>query len=185
MADKQALITQEEIGTKTRQVRLREFQANLAERLRLATTTPQVRSRLGVLIGHQRYLLMLDDAGEIAPVPEMAVVPMTQPWFKGLFTLRGNLLTTIDLAHFMNGEPTPLDKNSRVMAFNERLQFNASILVTRMLGLRSLELLRLVDAAPAPQSWLGPTYEDADGNQWTELSLTKLMRDERFLAVAR
>jgi twitching motility protein PilI len=169
----------------TRQVRLREFQANLAERLRAASTAPQGRSRLGVLIGAQRYLLALDEAGEIAPVPEPAAVPMTQPWFKGLFTLRGNLLTMVDLAHFMGGDPTPLDKNSRVMAFNERLQFNASVLVTRMLGLRSLEKLQPVAAAPAPQPWLGGVYEDTDGNQWTELNLSALMRDEHFLAVAR
>ncbi|RCS58526.1 chemotaxis protein CheW [Parvibium lacunae] len=167
-----------------RQTRLREFQANLAERLRVAATTPQVNSRLGVLIGAQRYLLDLSESGEISSVPEPTPVPMTQPWFKGLFSARGSLYTMIDLAHFMGGDPTPLDKNSRVLALNDRLQCNAAILVTRMLGLRSVEKLTAITVAPAELPWLGNVYEDGDGNQWTELLLQQLIHDERFLAVA-
>ncbi|MGZ5780707.1 MAG: chemotaxis protein CheW, partial [Burkholderiaceae bacterium] len=74
-----------------RRTRLREFQANLVERMQAARSGADTRaSQLGVMIGQTRWLLNLQEAGEIVSVGTITKVPLTQDWFLGLTNVRGN-----------------------------------------------------------------------------------------------
>ncbi len=169
-----------------KQTRLREFQANLAERLRIAAATAQdSSSKLGVRIGERRWLIDLAEAGEILSVPELARVPLTVEWYRGLANVRGNLLSVVDLQQFTGLAATPLDKDSRLLAFNVRLQFNGAILVSRMMGLRNVQQMDLQEAALPNLAWVGQSYQDNEGEFWTELRLGELIVDEGFLRVGR
>lgn len=175
-----------------RRERLREFQAELAERLRRAQTAPLVSNRLGIQIGHRRLLVDLADAGEILAVPEITPVPLTRSWYRGLANVRGNLLSVIDLSLFAGGPATILDKDSRVLAIATDLKFATGILVSRMLGLRSAADLTPItgddvgDAGPDLFSpWQRAHLVDAQRGRWHELDLDALVRDERFIQVAR
>src|SRR5437773_5240649 len=74
-----------------KQISLREFQQGLAQRLREAQTEAEPTSRLGVLAGSTNWLLKLDDAGEMLPLPEFSGVPLTKTWYLGLANIRGVL----------------------------------------------------------------------------------------------
>src|SRR5262249_41629797 len=89
-----------------RQISLREFQQALAQRLREAQTEAEPTSRLGVQAGSGNWLLKLDDAGEMLPLPEISGVPLTRPWYLGLANIRGVLASVVDFAAFAGGEPT-------------------------------------------------------------------------------
>lgn len=145
--------------------------------------------RLGVLIGERRWLIDLADAGEIAPLPDITPVPLTRDWFLGLVNLRGALHTVVDLARFAGGTPTALDKDSRLLALGARLQFNATIVVSRMQGLRSTAGMRVrpgdAQAAAGRPAWQGTVWLDDAGATWQELSLARLVQDERLLQLAR
>ena len=162
------------------------------------------RARLGLAIGEQHWLVDLSQAGEIVPVPETIVaVPLTRDWLLGLVNLRGALHTVIDLQRFAGLGRTQPGKDARLLAFGGRLNFNAAILVTRMLGLRDLGAMQRVpdapeqaadeagrsDAArpadPVRPSWIGPTRIDADGRRWRELDLARLASSRDFLLVGR
>ena len=180
----------------TRRERLREFQTALSERLRRAQNTPLASNRLGLQIGTKRVLVDLADAGEILAVPDVTPVPLTKAWYRGLANVRGNLLGIVDLSLFAGGSATPLDKDSRVLAFSSELHFSSGILVSRMLGLRSA-----ADLTPAPASesetaviasgadlfapWVRARLVDAQGTLWDELDLAALTADERFLQIGR
>lgn len=168
---------------------LREFQARLNERLRSASTAgADVGARLGLAIGEQRWLVDLAEAGEIVPVPSaIAPVPNTRDWFRGLVSLRGTLFAVSDLARFAGGAPTPLGKESRLLAVAARLEFNAALLVTRMLGLHNLATMTAAPVQPErpDEPWRGREWLDAEGRRWCELSLAALVGDERFLLVNR
>jgi twitching motility protein PilI len=166
-------------------VALRDFQARLAERLRAAQTTPSQSAKLGLQIGTERYLVDLADAGEIVPIPEITVVPLTKSWFRGVVNLRGNLFAVTDLQLFAGAAPTALDKESRVLSFGTRLSFNAAILVTRMLGLRNSRTMRVQESVASDAPWAGTRFIDDAGSSWRELRLDRLARDERFLLVGR
>ncbi len=157
-----------------RRTRLRQYQVQLLERMQAArANTGASVNQLGVLIGSERYLLDLTQAGEIVPVAALTVVPLTQPWYLGLSNIRGNLVGVIDLARYLGLGETAIGPDSRVVTFAGGLGFNCGLLVARVYGLRHAGGM-----APA-----GEYLRDADGNDWTALDLAALVADERFLHV--
>src|SRR5713101_5991401 len=87
-----------------KQISLREFQHGLAQRLREAQAETEPTSRLGVQAGSRNWLLKLDDAGEMLPLPEISGVPLTKAWYLGLANIRGVLASVVDgrLLHELN-----------------------------------------------------------------------------------
>lgn len=172
-------------NTLTRRSRLREFQAQLLERMQAVRTGGAPGSSLlGVLIGQTRWLLDLRQAGEIVSVGTITPVPLTQPWYLGLTSIRGNLVGVVDFARFQGAAPLAIDKDSRIVAFSPALSFNSGLLVSRVLGLRSIQDMQPADhdGAVVPE-WSPRTFLDRDGNGWAELDLSKMMQDPRFLQI--
>src|SRR3954447_26348291 len=87
--------------TAGRRTRLREFQAQLVDRMQAARSGVDTRvNQLGVMIGQSRWLLNLQEAGEIVPASSITPVPLTRDWFLGLANIRGNLISVIDFGRF-------------------------------------------------------------------------------------
>ena len=152
---------------------------SLPKREPAVDTSSQVdtAARLGLMIGDQRWLVDLSEAGEIVPVPDtIAPVPLTRDWLLGLVNLRGALYTVIDLQCYAQLGRTEVSKESRLLALAARLEFNAAILVTRMLGLRNVASMRIEEAGaqPSPEEggfgpagrpdWANPVNGPPNGN---------------------
>ncbi|WP_293779479.1 chemotaxis protein CheW [uncultured Oxalicibacterium sp.] len=168
-----------------RRTRLREFQAQLVERMQTARDSDAMQAnRLGVIIGGTRWLLDLQSAGEIVSAEGITSVPLTQPWYLGLINLRGNLLGIVDLARFQGGERTVLDKDSRIVALSPALGFNCGLLVSRVLGLRHVDEMR-VHQADETLIWASTQYVDHEAHVWHELDLHKLVQQPEFLNISR
>lgn len=168
-----------------RRTRLREFQAQLVERMQTARNEGAHANLLGVMLGDSRWLLDLQSAGEIVPVGTITQVPLTQPWFLGLTNIRGNLISVIDFSRFEGRAPTEVDKDSRILAFGSALSFNSGLLVSRVLGLRNVDDMQLHDAGDDGEkpAWAGRRYMDRDSQVWTELDLSSVIQHPRFLQV--
>ncbi len=157
-----------------RRTRLRQYQVQLLERMQAARSNTGARiNQLGVMIGGERFLLDLTQAGEIVPVAPVTEVPLTQPWYLGLANIRGNLVGVIDLARYLGQADTATGADSRIVTFAAGLGFNCGLLVARVYGLRH--------AGEMEQA--GDRLRDAEGNQWTPLDLAALVHDPRFLHV--
>ena len=169
-----------------RRARLRDFQTHLVDRMHAVRSGADVHvNRLAVVIGGKRFLLDLTQAGEITTVGAITRVPLTADWFLGLSNLRGNLISVVDLARFQGQEPTAVDKECRVVAFAPALGFNCGLLVSRVLGLRNIDGMALKNPAPAADNppWLARHYADHEAQGWTELDLSLITQDSRFLHV--
>jgi twitching motility protein PilI len=168
-----------------RRTRLREFQSQLLERMQAARSGSDTGiSRLGVMIGETRWLLDLQQAGEIVSVGTITPVPLTQDWYLGLSNIRGNLTSVIDLARFQGFDPSVIDKESRIVAFASGLSFNSALLVSRVMGLRNVSEMQLrADGAVAAAPWSAQQYVDAESQVWTQLDLSLIVQDPRFLHV--
>ena len=169
---------------------LRQFQARLSERLRQADVAPRV-ARLGLLIGGQRWLVDLAEAGEIVPLPAaITPVPMTRPWFRGLVNLRGNLYGVTDLQRFLGESPTPVSRDARLLAFGAALQINAALIVSRMLGLHDADDWPVaITPVPLTAPWFrglvnlrGVLFGVSDLDRFAGGEATPLSRDSRLLA---
>lgn len=157
-----------------RRTRLRDYQAQLLERMQAARSGAGARAqRLGVAAGPARYLLELTEAGEIVPLAPVTRVPRTQAWYLGLANVRGNLVGVIDLARYFGSGETAAGPDARLVTFAPRLGFNCALLVSRVHGLRQAAGMAADGAQPREQ----------DANEWTPLALAELVREERFLHI--
>lgn len=168
-----------------RRTRLREFQTQLVERMQAASSGAVAQAnQLAVMIGQTRWLLNLHEAGEIVAVGAITKVPLTKDWFLGMANVRGNLISVIDLARFCGMPATPIDKDSRIIAFSPALSFNSGLLVSRIMGLRNASDMQLepkTEEAAAP--WGAQRYVDKESQVWTGLNLSLIVQDQQFLHV--
>lgn len=169
----------------SRRTRLRDFQTQLVERMQAVSSGAQVQAgQLGVMIGQTHWLLNLQEAGEIVSVGTITNVPLTQDWFLGVTSIRGNLVSVIDLARFQGLAPTPRHKESRVVVFAPTLSFNCGLLVSRVMGLRNVTDMEPQDGADTDNApWAVRRHLDRESRLWTELDLSLIVQDSRFLQI--
>jgi len=160
-----------------RRTRLRLYQEQLLEKMQAAKTGAGASAgQLGLSIGAARYLVDLLEVGEIVAPAPLTAIPLTQPWYLGLANVRGSLLGVIDLARYLGEDAAPEGATTpRLVVFAPHLGFNCALLASHVHGLRQA----------AAMERAGDALRDADGNAWTPLSLAALVREERFLQVAR
>jgi len=164
-----------------RRTRLRLYQEQLLERMQAAKNGAGASvAQLGLAIGAARYLVDLAEVGEIvAPVP-VTPVPLTRPWYLGLANVRGSLLGVIDLARYLDdghvaATPAAAGSTPRLLVFAPALGLNCALLASSVYGLRHAGTMTRD----------GEALRDLEGNTWMPLSLAALVREERFLHIAR
>ena len=168
-----------------RRQRLRDFQSQLLQRVQVARSNEALSpNQLGVMIGQSRYLLNLRDAGEIVSLGQISEVPLTRDWYLGLLNIRGNLIGVIDIERFQGQAKIDMDADCRLVAFSARLSFNAGLLVSKVLGLRNVEQMKLQENADHQQApWRQRCYVDEHAQPWFELDLSQLIQDHDFLHI--
>lgn len=166
-----------------RRTGLREFQLSVAERLRTAATRATLSSKLGFQVGSANWFVALHQVSEVIPTPASVPVPLTQPWFRGVANVRGNLYSIVDFSAFQGGEPTPPGTERRVILVSDKLVAGAGLLVSRMLGLRNPEHFTAAERPAEANPWVGAVFKDASGATWQELDLARLAKERRFLEV--
>jgi twitching motility protein PilI len=165
-----------------KQLSLRDFQQGLAQRLREAQTEAEPTSRLGVQAGSRHWLLKLDDAGEMLPLPEISSVPLTKPWYMGLANIRGVLSSVVDFSAFMGGEQTVRTPDCRLLLIADRFHSFSGLLIGRMLGLKNVQTMQPAEEG-TDRAWIDAAYRDEDGRVWQELNVGALVSHDDFLHV--
>ena len=168
------------MSRQTSRTSLREFQQGLVRRLTEAQSSDAPLARLGVQVGSELWLVKLEEAGEVIPLPTIANVPLAQPWYRGLANIRGNLYSVVDLAAFQGGELTVQTTDARLLLVGERFGMNGALLVNRMLGLRSLQQFQVREDG-RERAWESARYVDGEGREWRELSMAALVYHPEFL----
>lgn len=163
-------------------LKLREFQEYLATRLNSAARGEISSALLGLQSGSDRWLLRLDEAGEVIPMPPLFPVPLTLPWFAGMTNIRGNLYSVIDFAAFRGEEPTPRTAHARLVLVGAKYGVNSAILVHRTLGLRPADVFQATEPEAAP-AWVAGALRDAEGKRWFRLDVPALLADQKFMQV--
>jgi twitching motility protein PilI len=172
-----------DIGAK-QLVKLREFSTQLAQRLKDAPGLPSEPTRLAVRAGSENFLVDMGTAGEIVPLPNIAPVPWTKPWYRGLANVRGRLVGVVDLLQLTGREPLGADEAQQLLVFGEALSVNAAILITRAFGIRNVkDLTALPPNGADAAAWEKTRYRDADGVAFIELDLRELARSSAFASI--
>jgi twitching motility protein PilI len=166
-----------------RKTSLREFQQNVAQRLRDLSSRKTVASKLGFQVGSENWFVNLADVSEVIPVPVFVGVPLTHDWFRGVSNVRGKLYSTVDFSAFQGDEVTGPGIERRVILINEKLIEGSGFLVTRMLGLRNPELFSPESPDERSRPWIKARFRDPNNLLWHELDLPVLAQEARFMEV--
>jgi len=127
------------------------------------------RGYLGLRIAEHDCLVDLKTAGELIAAPvSLTPVPLARPWLLGLFSLRGQLFTLVDLACYRGWSTPASRKSARALAFSPSLQCSVAILVDEVHGLHD----------PA-------TAADEAARCWETLDLADLVREPGFATASR
>jgi len=92
-------------------------------------------SGIAFRLGHNKLLAPMDDVIEILDLPELSIVPLTQPWVRGIANVRGSLLPVIDLNCYLGNEMPRVTNKTRVLV----VDFNgicSGLVVDEVLGLK-------------------------------------------------
>jgi twitching motility protein PilI len=167
-----------------KRISLRDFQADLSERLSSARRGQSAQALLGIISGRDHCLLELSDSGEVLPLPTLTTVPLTKSWFAGMANVRGALYSVVDFSSFRGGEATPHNHDARLLLIGARHGTNSALLVNKTLGLRSIAQLQEQALPENSPVWAAGRYVDNTGQAWTRLRIKALLEDHDFLNVA-
>lgn len=162
-----------------RRVSLREFQESLARRL-AESREGEHRTLLGLQTPSDNWLVDLADTGEVLPVPPVADVPLTRPWYRGLVNVRGSLCGVIDFSLFHAGEAIATGGSARILLLGARHGSGTALLFSRTTGLRSPEEFSPENETDA-RPWVDSVLSDVQGNRWLKLNVAALARNPAFL----
>lgn len=163
---------------------LLEFQAQLAERLR-ATDRSETASKLGLGVGGQTWLTELSEIVEVVSEARIVPVPWAKAWFLGLANVRGVIYGCTDLAGFMGVDTTGERSGGRLLIVHPRYGVNAALHVESTLGLHNTAQMQQQACPAAAPPWIKAIWRDAEGRNWAELDVGKLVTDARFLDAGR
>jgi len=160
---------------------LRDFQAQLAEKLKAAQAATGPSSKLGFIAGGRNWLVSLEQINEVVTVLELIAVPWAQPWFAGVASVRGALYGCTDLGAFLNLSEALPQGEAHLLLAHPRFGVNAALRIERTLGLRAVEGLMPEPAPEAASPWIASHWRDMNDQVWAELNVEKLVAAPAFL----
>ena len=106
-----------------KELALRDYQRDLLARTQSAQQSSSVsQKRLAFSAGGYRWLIQMEDAIEIMPMPPVVPVPGTYDWFRGLMNYRGRLVSVIDFNRLLAGPEASKNKDDRLIILSDRLR---------------------------------------------------------------
>ncbi len=136
--------------------------------------------------GEFTLLSPLAEVSEIAPCPQISLLPGVKPWVRGVANVRGSLITVIDLAAYLGLRPPQVHQNCRVLVINQP-GLMAGVLVDEVHGLRHFDFADRIEQLQIEETALTPYIKGGfpeQGQQRLVLSLFDLAETQEFLNIA-
>lgn len=138
-------------------------------------------------VGELRLVTELTSVNDVLDCPVVTPVPGTQPWFRGVCNVRGNIYSVADLGVYLNVALPLAPKEGRLLVVNHS-DLGCCLLVSKIFGLRHfIEEQQSQDIAVLDRA-IQPYVTQAflqDDELWGVLDLNLLVTDERFLNIER
>lgn len=138
-------------------------------------------------LGEDYLITPLDQIREVLPYGgQLAKIPGSKPWIKGLANIRGLLLPIIDLSGCLANKAVVIKRNTRMLIINQA-GIIAGLLVDEVLGIKYFpEHLRNLDT-PAKEAWMAPFINgifETDDAKWIVFDMRVLVKTDSFLNAA-
>ena len=133
-------------------------------------------------LGPHRLTVGITEVDEILPLPQATPVPGSRDWLLGMASVRGNLVTIVDLGWFLYGSRTPITARTRLVLTRLQGRF-LGLIVDEVFGQRHFSIPDMVEEAPEDDALKGlvdqvfPQGEE----RWGRFRVNQLMTDPAFL----
>lgn len=142
-------------------------------------------SGVGFRIGGQHFVSSMREVSELLKYPQLAPVPRTRHWLRGVANVRGTLLPVMDLNHYLGGSITSLTRATRVLVIDVSGMV-AGLLVDEVFGIRQFpdnQRSTQVDGVePRVAPYVTGQFNDS-GERWFKFSMKALVENPLFLQV--
>ena len=142
---------------------------------------------IGFRLADEQFIVARNDIREVLMVPaQIARVPGTKNWIRGLANVRGHLLPIIDLKSFLGAGRVAGLRDARVLVI-KGAELSAGLVVDEVFGFRRFLDTERSDKAPQTlvgcDRFLAGMYERGLEN-WPVFSIERLERSEDFQSAA-
>lgn len=142
------------------------------------TPNISINMALGVMAGDRRWLISMEDIGEVLQVPTLTPVPFTCSWFLGIMNVRNHLYSITDLSGCLDAGLTPQDARTRILLISPHLVINSGILVRRILGIRNIATFEpIADDKNCLSREVTRLLRDREKRIWHQLNLHHLINN--------
>jgi twitching motility protein PilI len=143
-------------------------------------------SGIAYRLGNNLLVSRLGEVVEILEFPELSMIPLTQPWVRGIANVRGNLLPVIDLNGYLHGRVTEVTSRTRVLVIDFEGIYSG-LVVDEVLGLKHFTDDEYCEEDAGTDDYLQPYIRNGyrRGDQiWAIFSLYALAEAPQFLQTA-
>ena len=143
-------------------------------------------SGIAFRLGDNSLLAPIDQVAEILDLPAFSVVPLAQPWVRGIANIRGNLLPVIDLNGYLGNELTRVTSKTRVLVIDYDGIYSG-LIVDEVMGLKHFLEDEYTEEQTEVDGLLKPyiAYGYCSDEQiWSVFSLFALADSQQFLQAA-
>jgi twitching motility protein PilI len=141
---------------------------------------------IGFQLGGVRLVSPLGEVGEILKLPRVTALPRVRDWVAGIANVRGRLIPVVDLHRYLGVTATVQRLQWRLLMV-EADEVSVALIVEQSLGMQHFQQDSFEDGKPEGLDAIHPFIKGAyrhGGRVFYVVSLTALVRDERFLNVA-
>jgi twitching motility protein PilI len=166
---------------------LQEATFRHAAPLPLKESAQPVWQGMGLQLGGLRLVSAMGEISEVLKLPKVAALPGVKSWVLGIANIRGRLIPVIDLHEFFDMTPTLPMAQWRVLVVDDG-DLTAGLLVEQSLGIQHFLQESHEDVPGDALGTLAPYVRGAfrhGGRVYYEAQIRSIVRDEKFLNVAR
>jgi purine-binding chemotaxis protein CheW len=132
------------------------------------------------MLANERYGIELNNIVEVYPLKDLTPVPCTPPFVLGIFNVRGQIQTIIDIKKLFDLPDKGLSELNKVIIVRAR-GMEAGILADVILGIRSVPLREMQPTLPTLTDIRAEYMKGVTGDQLIVLDVEKIFSDERII----
>jgi len=132
------------------------------------------------MLANERYGIELKNIIEVYPLKDLTPMPCTPPFVLGVFNVRGQIQTIIDIKKFFNLPDKGLSDLNKVIIVRAR-GMEAGILADVIIGIRSVPLREIQPTLPTLTDIRAEYMKGVTGDQLIVLDVEKIFSDERII----
>lgn len=132
------------------------------------------------MLANERYGIELNKISEVYPLKDLTPMPCTPPFILGIFNVRGQIQTIIDIKKFFNLPDKGLSDLNKVIIVRAR-EMEAGILADTILGIRSIPLSQVQPTLPTLTDIRAEYMKGVTGDQLIILDVEKIFSDEKII----